>query len=269
MVDAVVLSSSYVHDMTLMTLSTYDKLHMLHRCARLRFKSEVPSIQYVRKADLTASTVLDIGANKGVYSIYMSRAVGPRGKLVSFEAQPELGEHLRAVKHSFNLDNMTLVNQGLSSSTGVLTMRRTEAGAGTASFHADGGEGLDEIDIPVIKLDDYVDECLLTAIRFIKCDVESHELDVFKGGERTLMRDKPTLLFECHQSQEQDGELFRFLSGLGYDGFFYHVEPADHRSLLHKGRGKFVHYSEHANFGYVHPDVHHRNYVFVGMGERP
>ena len=80
-----------------MSLSFYEKLHMVHRCWRLRFKSEVPDIRYVRQAGLAGSTVIDIGANKGVFSIYMSRAAGPGGKLLAFEAQPELGDHLRGV----------------------------------------------------------------------------------------------------------------------------------------------------------------------------
>lgn len=252
-----------------MALSPYDKLHMLHRCWRLRFKSEVASIQYVREADLDGVTVLDIGANKGVFSIYMSRAAGPNGKLVSFEAQPELGAHLCAVKKSFSLDNMTLVNKGLSSSTGVLTMRRSEAGSGMASFHKAPAEGLDEIDIPVIKLDDYVAGHELGPVRFIKCDVEGHELQVFQGGSELLRRDLPTLLFEGHDTEVESGELFKFLIELGYDGFFYFVAPADHRSWTHKGRGEFVHYTEHASHEHVHPDVHHRNYVFIAKGDTP
>jgi len=252
-----------------MPLTFFQKLHMVHRCWRLRFKSEVPSIQYVRSADLAGCTLLDIGANKGVYSIYMSRAAGPLGKLLAFEAQPELGDHLRAVKRSFNLDNMIIVNQGLSSKPGVLTMRRTEAGSGMASFHNDAADGLDAIDIQVIKLDDYVEEHSTGPVRFIKCDVEGHELDVFRGGENLLLRDKPTLLFECHDSEVEKGELFGYLTGLGYDGFFFHVSPTDHRSLFHKGRGRFIHHSEHANFDHVRPFVKHRNYMFVQKGQQP
>ena len=252
-----------------MALSAYDKLHMLHRCWRLRFKSEVASIQYVRDAKLLGATVLDIGANKGVFSIYLSRAAGPDGKLISFEAQPELGAHLSAVKKSFSLDNMTLVNKGLSSGAGVLTMRRTEAGSGMAGFHHAAGEGLDEIDIPVIKLDDYVTEHHPGPIRFIKCDVEGHELPVFQGAAEMLRRDLPTLLFECHDAEAESGELFEFLVDLGYDGFFYHVRPADHGSWTHKGRGEFVHYSEYAEREHVHPDVHHRNFIFVKKGSEP
>jgi len=252
-----------------MPLTLFQKLHMVHRCWRLRFKSEVPSIQYVRSTKLAGCTLLDIGANKGVFSIYMSRAAGPSGKLLAFEAQPELGDHLRAVKRSFNLDNMVIVNQGLSSQPGVLTMRRTEAGSGMASFHNDAADGLDAIDIPVIRLDDYVDEHSIGLVHFIKCDVEGHELDVFRGGERLLLRDKPTLLFECHDSEVEKGELFGYLTGLGYDGFFFHVSPTDHGSLFHKGRGRFVHHSKHATFEHVHPLVKHRNYIFVQKGQQP
>lgn len=252
-----------------MSLTLSEKLHMVHRCWRLRFKSEVPSIRYVRRANLAGSTLLDIGANKGVFSIYMSRAAGPNGKLLAFEAQPELGAHLQSVKQSFDLDNMVVVNQGLSSKPGVLTMRRSEAGSGMASFHNDDAEGLDAIDVPVIKLDDYVDEHPTGPVRLIKCDVEGHELEVFRGAERLLLRDRPNLLFECHDSEAEKGELFSYLTGLGYDGFFFHVAPADHRSLFHKGRGEFVHYSKHTEVEHVHPQVKHRNYVFVAEGSEP
>lgn len=252
-----------------MPLSLGQKLHMRHRCWRLRFKSEVPSIRYVRNAALAGTTVIDVGANKGVFSIYMSRAAGPTGKLIAFEAQPELGEHLLAVKRSFGLDNMVLVNKGLSSAPGTLTMRRSEAGSGMASFHSPASRDLEEVEIPVIRLDDYVREQNIGPVSFIKCDVEGHELDVFRGGQTLLARDKPTLLFECHDNEAEKGELFDFLSGLGYDGYFFFVSRADHKSLFFKGRGEFIPYDQRASYPNVHPAVKHRNYVFVRRGAQP
>lgn len=252
-----------------MPLTPAQKLHMVHRCWRLRFKSEVPSIRYVRDARLAGATVIDIGANKGVFSIYMSRAAGPNGTLLAFEAQPELGEHLLAVRQSFSLDNMTLVNKGLSSTAGTLTMRRSEAGSGMASFHSPASSGLEEVEIPVIRLDDYVKEHNVGPVAFIKCDVEGHELDVFRGGETLLRRDTPTLLFECHDDEADRGELFDFLSRLGYDGYFFFVSRADHKSLFHKGRGEFIPYDQRASYPNVHPAVRHRNYVFVKRGTQP
>ena len=252
-----------------MPLTLGQKLHMVHRCWRLRFKSEVPSIRYVRESGLSGATVIDIGANKGVFSIYMSRAAGPNGKLIAFEAQPELGEHLLAVKQSFGLDNMTLVNKGLSSAAGTLTMRRSEAGSGMASFHSAASSELEEVEIPVIRLDDYVDEHAVGPVAFIKCDVEGHELDVFRGGAALLARDKPTLLFECHDDEADRGELFEFLSQLGYDGYFFFVSRSDHKSLFHKGRGEFIPYDQRAGYPNVHPAVRHRNYVFVRRETQP
>lgn len=252
-----------------MALSLSDTLHMVHRCWRLRFKSEAPSIKYVREAGFKGTTVIDIGANKGVFSIYMSRAAGPNGQLIAFEAQPELGEHLNDVKDSFGLDNMTLVNQGLSSEPGTLTMHRPEAGSGMASFEFEEGENLETIDIPVIRLDDYVAENDVSNVSFIKCDVEGHELPVFLGAEQLLRRDMPALLFECHISEAEDGKLFDYLTGLGYDGYFFHVEPKDHKSLFGKTRGRWEHFSEFANLSHVKPGIQHRNYVFVRKGTGP
>ena len=252
-----------------MPLNPLQKLHMVHRCWRLRFKSEVPSIQYVRTAALNGTIVLDIGANKGVFSIYMSRAAGPGGRLIAFEAQPELGEHLAAVRESFGLDNMTIVSKGLSSTAGTLTMHRSEPGSGMASFHGTASSGLEAIQVPVIRLDDYVSEQDIGPVSFVKCDVEGHELDVFRGGEQMLRRSMPTLLFECHDDEAERGDLFAYLTGLGYDGYFFHVTPSDHRSLLHKGRGRFVPCDQRASYPHVHPAVRHRNYLFVERGRQP
>lgn len=247
----------------------FDRLHMIHRCWRLRFKSEVPSLRYIRSRDFRGRTLLDIGANKGVYSIYMSRAAGPKGRLIAFEAQPELGRHLADVKSAFGLDNLEIVNTGLSSAPGVLTMRRASAGWGGAGFHHAAAPGLEALEVPVTTLDKALAERACGPVSFVKCDVEGHEFDVFRGGEQMLRRDMPVLLFECLRAEEDRGELFAWLVGLGYDGFFFHVTPEDHASYLRNGRGRYVHYTERARFDYVRPSIEGRNYLFVPSGQRP
>ena len=75
-------------------MSIIETIRMILRCWVYRFKSEVPSIKFVRNLDFSNTTMIDIGANKGIYSIYMSRAAGENGSVIAFEPQPELGEHL-------------------------------------------------------------------------------------------------------------------------------------------------------------------------------
>ena len=251
-----------------MTLSLAESLHMRHRFWRCRFRSEAPSIRYLLEADFAGRTLVDVGANKGVFAYYMSRAAGPTGTVYAFEAQPELGPHLEDVRKRFGLDNLHIVNQGLSSAAGTMTMRRDRAGSGTASFDHGDDKALQQIEIPVTTLDAWLDQAGRPPVRFIKCDVEGHELEVFRGAEETLRRDGPQLLFECHHAEAADGGLFGFLTGLGYDGVFFQVDPADHASLLHRTRGRYVHFSEFDRHPYVRPGVRHRNYLFFRPPDR-
>jgi FkbM family methyltransferase len=242
---------------------------MRHRLLRYRFKSERPSIEYLMDGDFAGTTIVDIGANFGVYSYYMSKAAGPRGSLVAFEAQPELGQHLDAVKETYHLDNLTVVKQGLSSSPGILKMRRTAAGSGGASFHYEAATNLEEIDVAMTTLDEFFSTHEHTRISFMKCDVEHHELDVFRGGQQILKKYMPTLLFECHEGEAEDGKLFSYLTSLGYDGFFFYVRPSDHKSLLRNNRGEYVHYSKFGDYPYPRSSVQHRNYIFLKKGQHP
>ena len=247
------------------------KLHMMHRCWRFRFKSEAPSIRFVRQLDLRGTTMLDIGANRGVYSIYLSRAAGPSGRVIAFEPQPELLPHLETVRRQFGLDNLTIVGKGLSSSSGTLEMRRTEVGSGAATVEliGSGVNAPDRFDIPVTTLDDYLEENPDLKVSFVKCDVEGHEVDVFKGGAKLLARDKPVLLFEGYDYELGDGILDRYLYDLGYEGWFYYVAPEDHKSLFRRGRGKYVRYEERADYPHVRVGVQHRNYIFLEKGKKP
>lgn len=247
------------------------KLSMINRHLRTRFRGEAPTIHFIRHLDMAGSTMLDIGANHGDIGIYISRAAGPDGRMISFEAQPELGPHLETVKRQFSLDNMTLVNKGLSSAEGLLTMRRPKVGSGGATvedLNVIDGSG-DVLEIPVTTLDKILPELGVSKVSFIKCDVEGHELEVFRGGRETLTRDKPVLVFESHDSELVDGALNSFLAELGYDGFFYYVTPEDRRSLLHTRRGHFVRFEDRESYPHEKPGTHHRNYFFVPAGTTP
>ncbi len=252
-------------------MTIFEKLHMIIRCWRYRFKSEVHSINYVRSLNLEDSVMLDIGANKGIYSIYMSRVAGQNGKVIAFEAQPELKKYLFDVKQTFALDNLEIVNTALSSVSGVMTLHRESIGSGAASFdfYDQLEKNIGSVEVNVTTLDDFLEQRDDHQIDFIKCDVEGHEANVFYGAKNTLVKDMPILLFECHRSEEEKGELFSFLAEIGYTGYFYHVEPEDHANIFKRGIGKYIHYSEYAKYGYCRSSVEHRNYIFVKEGMHP
>ncbi len=75
-----------------------------------------------------------------------------------------------------------------------------------------------------VTLDNYVAQHQLNNIRFIKCDVEGHELDVFRGAKNTLQTQKPIVLFECENRHQAGGSIqtvFDYLNSLGYEGYFF------------------------------------------------
>ncbi|MCA9303823.1 MAG: FkbM family methyltransferase [Phycisphaerales bacterium] len=203
------------------TLGFVEYWHMLHRAWRYRLRTERDEIGFLLKQDLAGKLAVDIGANRGIYSFWMHKKVGPSGRIVGFEPQPEMVEALNRLKNSFRLSNLTIVNAGLSTQPGELQLVRKPDHWGGASFERKPVGDEESMIVPVTTLDLYASEHFDRPVGFIKCDVEGHEPMVFRGAERVLREDRPTLLFECHEKQVSDGEFFGYLEGLGYAGSFF------------------------------------------------
>lgn len=203
-------------------MNTFEKLHFLHRAYRYRYRSEKFSVQYMLSQLTKGDTVFDIGANRGLYSYWMAKAVGSSGKVYSFEPQPEMQEQLHAMRTRFRLPVIEVVPGGLSTEPGVLTMKRPEYNWGGASFEErEHTCEMDVFEVEVIRLDDFVEERGISGVKFVKCDVEGHECKVFQGGENFLKTQRPVLLFECDDADDPDCEVFAYLKEIGYCGFCF------------------------------------------------
>ncbi len=156
--------------------------------------------------------------------------MGASGKVVSFEPQPEMVEALGKLKGSFKLSAMEIAQFGLSTEPGELQLVRKPDHLGGASFQRQPKDDEESMIVPVTTLDLYAQDHFDRPVAFIKCDVEGHEFSVFKGGERVLREDRPTILFECHEGQLADGLFFDYLADLQYAGHFFfngHLRPIE------------------------------------------
>jgi hypothetical protein len=97
---------------------------------------------------------------------------------------------------------------------------------------------IEQVNVNTVTLDGFLStQRDQPTISFIKCDVEGHELDVFKGAEKMLRKDKPILLFEyiaINYTPEQKTALFDYLHTLGYQGYFWngsHIRPINEFDL--------------------------------------
>lgn len=228
------------------------RAHFLHRAWRYRMRSERFGVAFLRSRDLRGRTAVDIGANQGIFSYWMCQCVGPQGRTIAFEPQPELADHLHELRRDFSLNQLEIVEAGLSSTSGELTLRRPKDFWGGASFEGgteDDGT-CDLIRVRIMKLDDYLAGHADRPIAFIKCDVEGHERHVFQGGQRILTEDRPDLLFECHMAADPACEVFSYLRSLDYSGFCF------------VGQG----FAPVADFPALRPNLHKRalqDFVFV------
>lgn len=133
-------------------------------------------------------TVIDAGANVGLMSNLLAFAVGPTGRVVSFEPHPTIFQMLaRNVAHWASEDGITVIDAqqaAVSSTQGTLPLSFDpeifEANKGTASLEATGSGHSTQV--PTVRLDDEFS----TPIGVLKLDVEMHERAALEGAERLL-----------------------------------------------------------------------------------
>lgn len=221
-------------------MNLYDRLHFLVRAWRYRLRGEKFGIAYLRSQELKNKTVVDIGANRGIYSYWMHCQVGPAGRVVAFEPQPELASYLKDLRSCFGLQQLEIAECGLSSQAGELTLRRPKGHWGGASFDRfqDRTADVDIIKTPVTTLDSYFAKHSAGPVSFIKCDVEGHEYEVFRGAANILNQDRPELLFECSHKNTPDVPVFTYLKSLGYAGYCFYRDGfapvSEYRALFNQ-----------------------------------
>jgi FkbM family methyltransferase len=208
-------------------MNLWERTQVVYRAWRYRLRTERTErteTLFLLEHLGPGQTALDIGSHKGVYAYWMHKRMVPGGRAIAFEPQPELAAYIDRMKEAFCPDRLTIVNAALSTTAGTRDLSLptiNPRGAATLEKASGGGRALQ---VSTMVLDEYLDAANARPVHFIKCDVEGHELDVFGGGERTLLEDRPKLFFECQDFRHSEGQtrrVFQFLGRLGYEGFFF------------------------------------------------
>jgi FkbM family methyltransferase len=173
-----------------------------------------PDLRACRSILEPGDTVLDVGANIGVYTRFCAEFVGPSGRVISLEPVPETYSYLVGDVRALKLKNVECLNIAASdhdSDSGRMTIPQYSTGGANlyeAKLSPDGN-----VPVKVAKLDTL---CAGLAPAFIKCDVEGHEVECINGALNLIRRCQPTWMVEV--STQETFELFR---SLNYAAFFY------------------------------------------------
>lgn len=139
------------------------------------------------------STVYDIGANVGYFSLLASILVGESGKVFAFEPLPRNVEFLRKHISINKLSNIEVIEAAVSSQSGEAFF---DLGASTAMGHLSDSGGLE---IQMVSLDDMVSAGEIKPPDYIKLDVEGAEYDALRGAEAVIDKFQPVLFLDTHQ----------------------------------------------------------------------
>ncbi len=188
-------------------------------------RTEKQEIYFLLNHLKPGQTVLDIGAHKGAYTYWMSNRVGELGRVIAFEPQPRLNAYLSLIAKKAPIKNIHVESLAFSSKEGNAVMNVPgDKPSPSASLIRTIGHSDSEIIVNTTTLDEYIFSSNLSAVDLIKCDVEGHELDVFKSGYETLTQYKPVVMLECearHNGTENVNDVFKYFRNLNYDGCFF------------------------------------------------
>ena len=232
------------------------KLRFLYRAWGYRLRQDRQEVATLLRSLAPGDTAVDVGAHKGAYTWWMQRAVGARGKVIAFEPQPELATYLRQIGRDFRLRNVEIVNAALSATPGTLKLYRPDGQVTPGATVRQGlfGMGGQAIDVAVESLDYYLRHHPAGPVRFIKCDVEGHELEVLRGCRRTMAEDRPILLLECADFLHPGGleSVASYLEQYGYDGFYFRGGDLTNIGRLPEAQRDTSHSGFVNNFVFVH-----------------
>lgn len=68
----------------------------------------------------------DIGCNIGIYSLSLAKSAGPKGRVISIDANPDMIRHLEFNASASNLDNITAINCAVGESEAMVDLRIRE-----------------------------------------------------------------------------------------------------------------------------------------------
>ncbi len=144
--------------------------------------------------------VLDIGAHIGLFTVLLSRLVGPAGRVLSFEPTPYTCAVLReTIRLNSCQSNLEVYQRAVSRRTGRATFFDTGDVLSNANSLVRTHRSRGEIAVDSITIDELVPRT--EAVRLMKIDVEGAELDVLRGARQTFANSRPAVYLELHPRQ--------------------------------------------------------------------
>ncbi len=189
----------------------YQGLELSHEDIHYQFLLEVYVLNLYRANLLTKNdVVLDAGAGIGEFTVLASKKIGPAGRIIAIEPDPNDYELLQLNVKKNKCENVIPINIGLGRNSGE---RQMEFRGRSYSFRVD-------------RLENILEKAgLKKRINFIKMDIEGFETEVLTQSI-DIIKNADTIAIELHNTKE---EVDRILSK-----YNFHFTPISKKIIYYQ-----------------------------------
>lgn len=212
-----------------------------------------PEFKVIRSLVKDGDYVIDLGANIGFFSKYLSDQVGSKGRVYSFEPIHEPFEILKYITKKLRLTNVQLFNFAVSNVERIVTMEipvdsKNEENYYESKIISMQASSTSRTQIIQAKaLNTYSQ--IFGHISFIKCDVEGHEYQAFGGASEILENSRPSLLVEIwgnlDEPQSSANRTIQYLEKFGYRVYWFDGTTLRERRFGEKSANYFFLTKDH------------------------
>lgn len=133
----------------------------------------------------SGATVVDVGANVGVFSMFAADAVGAGGAVISIEPHPFAFQVLTRNLAPFACGRQ--LNIGCGDRSAEMALHYVPGRLSVSSVRP-RPDRTESVDMTVRRLDDVLEESGVDSVDLLKIDVEGFENAVLRGADQTLRR---------------------------------------------------------------------------------
>jgi FkbM family methyltransferase len=167
------------------------------------------------------ATFIDVGVNRGYFSLLAARIVGDDGQVLSFEPEPNNCHWIRKSIQLNRYKNIRLYELALSDTNGdaQLHLAKKSGWHTLLPKRREHSEGV--ISVVTRTLDSILGQINQNKVNVMKIDVEGAELEVLRGAYKTLSNNRDiVVLMDIHPGLGVDPkEASGFLIELGFSIF--------------------------------------------------
>ncbi len=182
-------------------------------------------MEFWRNSIESGMTVIDVGANVGVYTFSAALKVGSEGRVLAVE--PFSG-CVRCLRETCRINQLSWVNVcagAASDRNGTVKLLLHSANELNQVISSDAAENMSSEsfeEATCFTLDSLIEQENIERVDFLKIDAEGHEMAVLAGSQKLLTQFAPVILYEnIAGSQGSNIEVAQYLTNKGYELFYY------------------------------------------------